>query len=133
MEFSRQGRRILDAQVIYHKLEPRDLAAAYRKYCGKELENSHTSEVDVQAAAEILECQLDAHPELPRDVTGLHGFCNPEEANWIDPEGKFVWSEGEVSLGFGRYKGQSLKEVVTIDTEYLQWIASGDFSTETKK
>jgi len=133
VDFSRQGRRIVDAQVIYHKLEPRDLAAAYRKYCGKELENSHTSEVDVRASVEILECQLDAHPELPRDVTGLHGFCSPEEENWIDAEGKFVWSEGEAILGFGRYKGQALKEAATVDSEYLQWIASGDFSAETKE
>lgn len=133
MAFSRQGRRIVDTQILYHKLEPRDLAAAYRKYCGKELENSHTSEVDVRAAVEILECQLNAHPELPRDVPGLHGFCNPEEADWIDPEGKIVWSEGEAILGFGRYKGKSLKELAAIDTEYLQWIASGDFSTETRE
>ena len=133
VEFSRQGRRIVDAQIIYHKLEPRDLPAAYRKYCGKELENSHASDVDARAVVEILECQLSVHPELPRDVTGLHAFCNPEEANWIDPEGKFVWSSGEAVLGFGRYKGKLLKEVATIDTEYLNWIASGDFSRETKE
>lgn len=133
VEFSRQGRCILDTQVIYHKLEPRDLAAAYRKYCGKELKASHTSEADVRAAVEILECQLDMQTELPRDVTGLHSFCNPEVANWIEPEGKFVWAEGEAILGFGRYKGKPLKEVATIDSEYLQWIASGDFSAGTKE
>jgi len=37
VEFSRQGRHLVDSQVIYHQQDPRDLAAAYRKYCGKEL------------------------------------------------------------------------------------------------
>lgn len=133
VEFSCQGRRILDAQVIYHKLEPRNLAAAYRKYCSKELENGHTSEVDVRAAAEVLECQLDVHPELPRDVAGLHDFCNPEELNWIDTDGKFVWSDGEAVLDFGRYKGKSLKDVASIDPDYLHWVATGDFSTQVRE
>lgn len=133
VEFLRRGRRILDTQVIYHKLDPRDLTAAYRKYCGKQLESGHTSEVDVRAAAEVLECQLDMHPELPRDIVGLHDFCNPGEANWIDAEGKFVWSEGEAILDFGQYKSKSLKEVASIDPDYLRWIASGDFSTQVRE
>jgi len=132
VEFSRQGCCILDAQVIYHKLEPRDLASAYRKYCGKELENSHTSEADVRAAAEVLECQLDMHPELPRDVARLHDFCNPEETDWIDTEGKIIWSEGEAIVSFGQYKGKSLKEIRSIDSEYLRWMGSADFSAEVK-
>lgn len=133
VEFSRQGRRILDTLVIYHKLEPRDLTAAYRKYCGKDLGNSHTSEVDVRAAAEVLDCQLDMYSDLPRDLDGLHNFCNPEEVNWIDTDGKFVWSDGEAVLDFGRYKGKSLKEVASIDPDYLQWVATGDFSTQVRE
>ena len=132
VEFSRQGCCILDAQVIYHKLEPRDLASAYRKYCGKELENSHTSEADVRAAAEVLECQLDMHPELPRDVARLHDFCNPEETDWIDTKGKIIWSEGEAIVSFGQYKGKSLKEIRSIDSEYLRWMGNADFSAEVK-
>ena len=134
VEFSRRGRRIVDALVIYHKLDPRDLAAAYRKYCGRQLETGHTSKGDIRATAEILEGQLEMHPELPRDVGGLHEFCcDPEEESWIDAEGKFVWAEGEAILGFGQYKGKSLKEVASIDSRYIQWIASADFSTEVKE
>jgi len=133
IEFSRRGRHILDAQVIYHKLDPRDLAAAYRKYCGKQLEGRHTSEGDVRAAIEVLEGQLDMHPELPRDAAGLHDFCNPEEADWIDSEGKFVWSEGEAVIAFGQHKGRSLKEIASTEPGYLQWVASADFSAEVRE
>ena len=134
VEFSRKGRRILDTMVIYHRLDPRNLAAAYSKYCGKHLVNGHTSEIDVRATAEILEGQLDMHPELPRDVAGLHEFCcDPAEESWIDTEGKFVWAEGGATFSFGKYRGKSLKEVASIDPEYLQWVASADFSVEAKE
>ena len=128
--FSRQRRQIIDAQVIYHKLEPRDLTAAYRKYCGKQLENAHTSGGDVRASADVLDAQLVSHPELPRDVGGLHEFCNPIPANAVDAEGKFLWSEGEVVFNFGKYKGKQLKVIAAEDPEYLNWVASSDFSPE---
>ena len=133
VEFSRQGRRILDAMVIYHKLEPRDLTAAYKKYCGKELAGNHASKADVQAAVEVLAAQLDMYSELPRDIAGIHEYCYPEESNWLDAEGKFIWLEGEARLGFGRqYKGKSLKEIARIDPGYIRWIANADFSAEVR-
>ena len=132
VEFSSEGRFILDALVIYHKLEPRDLFAACRKYCGKELEGAHGSGVDVKAASEVLDCQLEQHPDLPREVAELDAFCNPRDPNWIDSEGKFVWCEGEAALNFGQYKGRLLRQVVDDDPEYIQWVASADFSTEVK-
>jgi len=78
------------------------------------------------------ECQLDMHPELPRDVARLHDFCNPEETDWIDTEGKIIWSEGEAIVSVGQYKGKSLKEIRSIDSEYLRWMGSADFSAEVK-
>ena len=133
VEFTRRGRRLLDSQILYHQLEPRDLQAAYLKYCGKELEDAHTAEEDARAAAEILEGQLEMHPELPRDVDKLHAMCNPREANCIDAEGKFIWSGGEAICTFGRFKGWSLKQMATDDPEYLEWIANADFSTEVQE
>ena len=133
VEFSRPGRRILDALEIFHKLEPRDLSAAYRKYCGKELASAHTSSADVKAAAEVLDAQLERHPDLPREVAKLDEFCNPRDPNWIDSEGKFVWREGEASLNFGQYKGKLLRQVVDIDPEYIQWFARADFTSEVKE
>jgi len=133
VEFSTQDHRVLDAQVIYHSREPRDLAAAYRKYCAKELQEAHTSMGDVRAAYEILDAQLHHYPDLPRDVAGLHEFCNPREPNWIDAEGRFVWVEEEAAFGFGQYKGKLLKEIANLDSDYLNWISGTDFPDEVKK
>jgi len=132
--FTLKGRRIIDTLVIFHKFDPRDLPAAYAKYCGKHLENSHASEIDVRAAAEILDGQLAMHQDLPREIDRLHDICNPKEPNWIDCDGKFVWSEGHAVFNFGKHRGMSLKEIATENPGYLQWIAGvGDFSIEVKE
>jgi len=133
VEFSRQGRCLVDSQILYHQFEPRDLQAAYFKYCGKQLEKVHTAEGDVGATSEILDSQIAMYPELPRDVNGLHSVCNPIRADCVDAEGKFIWSEGEPTCTFGRYRGWSLKDIATNDPEYLQWMASSDFSLEVQE
>jgi DNA polymerase-3 subunit epsilon len=133
IEFSLQGRRIVDVLEIYHKVDPRDLAAAYSKYCGKQLEDGHTSMGDVRAAAEILERQLEAHPELPNDVSGLHAFCSPDEADWVDDEGKLIWAEGEATLNFGRSRGRTLREMAAVDPDYLAWIVDADFPAQLRE
>ena len=38
VEFSRKDHQLVDSMVIFHMKEPRDLEAAYLKYCGRELE-----------------------------------------------------------------------------------------------
>ena len=134
IEFSRSGRRIIDTQVIFHKLNPRNLEAAYLKYCGKKLENSHTSDADARASAEVLDAQLESHDELPHDIESLHQFCcYPDEANWVDQDGKLIWVNGEVAINFGKkYRSRSLKEVAEIEPDYLEWMLREEFSDEVK-
>jgi DNA polymerase-3 subunit epsilon len=132
LEFSRRGRRIVDAQILFHMLEPRDLSAAYRKYCGKDLGNAHSSEGDVEASLEVLSGMLQVHPELPRTVEGLNALCNSEQSNWIDAQGKFVWSAEGPVLGFGKYKGVSLRKLVETDPGYLEWMVKSDFADDTR-
>ena len=64
---SLDGRRVLDAQVIYHKMERRTLAAAYQFYCGKPLPDAHRAEPDARASLEVFLAQLDkyAEPRIP--------------------------------------------------------------------
>jgi len=121
--FSRKNRHIIDSQHIYHKMEPRDLQSAYRRYCGRSLENCHRAVVDVKAAVEILDSQIEAHPELPKDTAGLHAFCfRTGEENWLDSNGKLVIADGEVLLNFGKYNKKQLKIVVREDPDYLKWL-----------
>ena len=133
VEFSRQGRYLIDSQVIYHQRDPRDLPAAYKKYCGKEMDNAHNAEEDAKAAAEVLDGQLETHRDLPRDVVGLCALCYKVEENIVDAEGKFIWVEGEAVCNFGRHKGRLLREIAVDNPDFLEWIARKDFSPEVKE
>ncbi len=135
VNFTRGNRSIIDAQVIYHKLEQRTLEAAYRKYCGKELSGSHSSVADVRATVEILDTQIASYAELPEDVCGLHEFCcGPGESNWVDTTGKFMTVGDEITFNFGKHTGERLKDVVKTDPDYLDWILhKSDFSLEVQE
>lgn len=81
---SLEGRRVIDAKLIFNATEtgwdrflmgPRDLTAAVRHFCGRDLEGAHSAGADAEATIDVLMAQLERHPELPRDVAGLHEFC----------------------------------------------------------
>jgi DNA polymerase-3 subunit epsilon len=132
VEFSREGRRVIDTMAIYHTMEPRDLTAAYARYCGKELERPHAAEDDARAAAEILDAQLSQYPDLPRTAAALHRFCNPDQDTWIDPDGRLALTDGEVTINFGQHKGESLREVAELEPDYLKWVLDQDFSAQVR-
>jgi DNA polymerase-3 subunit epsilon len=91
------GRRHqVDVKVLFNVCEttwdrflmgPRNLGAAVRHYCGRELEGAHSAEADTQATIDVLLAQLARHPQLPRDVPGLSEFCsrNSEKNRDEDP------------------------------------------------
>ena len=133
VEFSRKGQRLVDSLVIYHQRDPRNLEAAYQKYCSREMGNAHRAEEDAKASAEVLDGQLEMYQDLPRDVAGLCVLCYKVEENFIDAEGKFIWSEGEAVCNFGKHKGQLLREIAADYPDYLEWITRGDFSFEVKE
>lgn len=79
--FDFTAKKILDAKILYHKMEardmfaPRNLTAAYKLYCSKEHRAAHTGAGDVRATVEILEKQFEKYPEF-RDwdyLADLHG------------------------------------------------------------
>lgn len=134
IEFSRKSRQVVDSQVLYHLKEPRDLNAAYLKYCGKKMLQNHTAEGDATAAAEILDGQLGLHADLPKDVEGLCKLCYAIREDYVDSEGKFTWFEGEAVCNFGKkHYGEKLKDIAIEAPEYLEWIMGADFSPEMKR
>ena len=134
VEFARKDRQLVDSQVLFHLLEPRDLKAAYSRYCGRALEVEHTAQGDATAAAEILDGQLEMHPELPRTVAGLGAVCYSTHENYVDHDGKFIWSDGEAVCNFGKkHYGRKLRDIVADAPDYLEWIASADFTPEVKE
>jgi DNA polymerase-3 subunit epsilon len=133
-------RAVVDAQVIFHRMEPRHLAAAYRYYCGKELRDPHTAAADVEACLEVLDAQLAAYPDLPRTPKEIYARFTVRDnaavdpAAAVDPSGRFVWEGDEVVFTFGPegIKGRPLREVAVRDRGFLQWILRKDFSPEVK-
>lgn len=123
----------IDVQNIYHKLEKRTLAAAYKFYCGRDLENAHSALVDTQATYEVLQAQLDHYPnDLQNDVDFLAEFSRMNRN--IDFAGRFVYDEsGKELINFGKYKGKAIKDVLSRDPGYYSWIMQGDFTLNTKQ
>jgi DNA polymerase-3 subunit epsilon len=125
-------RKFVDVQTIFHKMEQRTLAAAYKFYCGKDLENAHSAEADTVATYEILKAQLDRYPELQNDVSYLSQYSS--YSNNVDFAGRMVYNEKkEEVINFGKYKGQLVTEVLRNDPSYYSWIINGDFTLNTKK
>ncbi len=136
-EFARVGMvlqsstaQVVDAFTIFQRKEPRDLATAYRFYCGKVLDRAHSAEADASAALDILLAQVQRYDDLARDAAGLHKFCHAKKPDWLDPAGKIVWRNDHAVLSFGKHKNRPLEQLASEDPDYLKWIATADFSQE---
>jgi DNA polymerase-3 subunit epsilon len=138
-EFLRAGvdidlnkRKFIDVQTIFHKMEQRNLIAAYKFYCGKELTEAHSAEGDARATYEILMSQLDRYPELENDVGALSKFSSFNQN--VDFAGRMIYNEsGDEVINFGKYKGLLVKDVLKKDLGYYGWIMQGDFPLNTKQ
>lgn len=125
--------KVIDAQVIFHKMEQRTLAAAYKFYCGQEHEDAHDAMGDVKVTLAVLNAQVAKYKELPQNVAGLHEFTNVKDDRYVTPDRKFFWRHGQAAIGFGKYKGKSVKWIFENDPDYLNWMKGGDFAEETKE
>ena len=152
--------RLIDVQTIYHKMERRNLAAAYKFYCGRKMEEdftAHRADEDTEATYRVLQGQLEMYtserqeePErvLQNDMQFLADFSKTN--NNIDFAGRIVWGELKDNKGqpildkegkpviteifnFGKYKGMSVAQVLRIDPGYYSWILAGDFTYNTKQ
>lgn len=124
---------MVDVQNIYHTMEPRNLRAAYRFYCGgQDFDNAHTAEADTIATYEVLKGQLDKYPEqLKNDVKHLSSFVTKR---YVDFAGQLIYNDaGDAVVNFGKHKGRTAKEVFKTDRSYFSWIAGGSFSLDTKR
>lgn len=129
--FRVDGRRIIDAQRIFHRNEPRDLTAALAYYCDSEHSGAHGAMADVDATIRVLQGQLERYPDLPHDMTELDLYCNPRDRDWIDRMGRLKWVNGEVTLNFGRKKGTALKTMIEQDPNFIKWMLRSDFPRDT--
>ena len=152
--------RLIDAQTIFHKMERRNLAAAYKFYCGRKMEDdftAHKADEDTEATYRVLQAQLDmyapgkqeeAERQLNNNMDELATFSKVNDN--VDFAGRIVWKEMKDAQGntlldadgnprkqevfnFGKYKGWSVTEVIHRDPGYFSWVMGGDFTYNTKQ
>jgi len=139
--------RLIDACTIFKKMEQRNLAAAYKFYCGRKMEDdfeAHRADQDTEATYRVLMGELDKYapganedPEkvLENDIQALADFSKQNDN--VDFAGRIVWAEvkGQRTevFNFGKHKGVPVAEVLRFDPGYYSWILGGDFTYNTKQ
>ena len=152
--------RLIDVQTIFHKMERRNLAAAYKFYTGHKMEDdfqAHLADQDTEATYRVLQGQLDMYAPgrqeeadrvLQNDIDFLADFSKMNDN--VDFAGRIVWkqltdnsgnpltdSEGKPVkkeyFNFGKYKGHAVTDVLHRDPGYYSWMISGDFTNNTKQ
>lgn len=124
--FSIQSRRLIDAQVIFHREEPRNLSAAARFYLSREHEEAHTALGDIRTTAAVLSAQLQKYSDLPRTLDGLHTYCDEVSPFLTELDRWFNHRDGELVFRRGKHKGEPLAQVAATAPDYLQWMLGAD-------
>jgi DNA polymerase III subunit epsilon len=130
VEFEMKGRRLVDVQHIFHKMEQRTLTAAYKFYCNKNLDGAHCAEIDASATCEILIAQLERYPDLGNTVESIFKIIGEE--NIVDFARRFIMDNGVEVFNFGKYKGRAVADVLKSEPQYYDWMMKGDFPQHTK-
>ncbi|MCR5570663.1 MAG: 3'-5' exonuclease [Bacteroidales bacterium] len=134
VDLNLHDKKMVDVQNIYHVMEPRNLKAAYRFYCGgAEFDNAHTAEADTVATLAVLKGQLDMYPDkLKNDVDFLAAFSG--RSRNVDYAGRLVLNEkDEPVISFGKHKGKTARDVYFSEPSYFAWIEQGEFTLDTKR
>ena len=152
VNFDYRSARLIDVQNIFHKMERRNLAAAYKLYCGRNMEDdfrAHRADEDTEATYRVLQGQLDyysaanqedAARQLQNDVDALSAFSKMGDN--VDLAGTIVWKEvkdaaGNVQLtevfNIDKHRGKPVSEVLKHDPSYYTWVMSADFTNDTRQ
>ncbi|MGM9774653.1 MAG: exonuclease domain-containing protein [Candidatus Egerieousia sp.] len=133
IQFDFGKKRLIDVQNIFHKMEQRNLIAAYKFYCKKDLLQAHSAEADTMATYEVLEAQLDKYADtLENDVQKLADFSS--RSKFVDYAGRIVYNDkNQAVFNFGKHKGRLVTEVLKSEPSYYSWILNGDFTLNTKR
>jgi len=131
VEFDIENRKFVDVMRIFHTMEPRNLAAAFKFYCNKELDNAHSAKYDTLATFDILKAQLNRYEDLDNTVDGLDKLSGT--SNLADLAGRIIFNDkGEETFNFGKHKGKLVREVFKKEPSYYDWMVQNDFPANTK-
>ncbi len=144
-DFDLRGRRFIDVQNIFHKMEPRTLSAAHKFYCKEEITNAHQAEADTRATYNVLKGQLDQYiginyedkksgqiTKIENDVKTLSAFTSDNRN--VDLAGQIVFNDNDEEVfNFGKHKGVQVKTIFKQEPAYYDWMMKSDFPEYTKK
>jgi DNA polymerase-3 subunit epsilon len=144
IDFDLENRNLLDAQKIFFMMEKRNLTAAYKFYCGRNLENAHSAEADTLATLDVFQAQVERYQgEEMEDLQGnkvgifqndmkkIHEMVNEK---MVDLAGRFVFnSQGQEIFNFGKHKGKTIDQALKEEPGYYDWMMKGDFPLDTKR
>ncbi|MEN9745436.1 MAG: hypothetical protein RL640_1274 [Bacteroidota bacterium] len=131
LEFETNDKRFLDVQKIYHLMEPRNLSAAFKFYCNKDLENAHSAEADVTATWEVFLAQLGKYDSLGNSVDSVLKVIGEDVI--IDFPRRMIMENGREIFNFGKHKGKTVEEVLRNEPSYYDWMMKNDFALHTKQ
>jgi len=145
VDFDLKGRRFVDIQNIFHRMEPRNLIAAYKFYCDKDLTNAHSAEADTTATYEILKAQLDRY--LDKEIKDKKGVVSKPVVNDIRALSEFSYMTRNADLighiifdeknneifNFGKHKGKLVTDILRNEPSYYDWMMKSEFPLSTKK
>lgn len=142
--FDIKNRRLIDVQRIFHLMEPRTLAAAYKFYCSKTLENAHSAEADTLATMEVLCAQVEKYEgvtlkddagneyePVKNDMDELHKLTSNSLVDFA--QRMALNKNGEVVFNFGKNAGRKVEEVLTREPQYYDWMMNSEFPLDTKR
>ncbi|MEP0367251.1 MAG: 3'-5' exonuclease [Cyclobacteriaceae bacterium] len=144
IEFDISNKKLVDAQKVFHMMEKRNLTAAYKFYCGKDLINAHSALADTQATYEVLLAQVEKYEGqemtdlrgekmgvMTNDMAAIHKMTN---GKLVDLAGRMTYdADGKEVFNFGKHRGKPVSEVLKNEPSFYDWMMKGDFPLDTKR
>lgn len=144
IDFDFSKRKVVDAQKIFFLMEKRNLKAAYKFYCNKELDGAHSAEADTRATYEVLKKQVERYEgsevedqlgnrvgSIENNISTLHQLTMTK---MVDLAGRMVYNKNDVEVfNFGKHKGKPVMQVLQKEPSYYDWMMKGDFPLDTKR
>jgi len=143
IEFDIDKRKIVDAQKIFHLMEKRNLTAAYKFYCGEDLENAHSALADTKATMDVLISQIERYEgQEVRDSLGaklgqiendMSSIDRLSQNRMVDLAGRMIYKNDTEVFNFGKHRGKPVAEVLRNEPSFYDWMMKGDFPLDTKR
>lgn len=130
MEDVFDGKPIVDPYKLWLKLEPRTLSDAARVFLGRDIEDAHSAEADINATVDVVYAMKEKHGLQGASWDDLSDIAFPDRKNWIGPSNHFQYVDGEPTVMFGKHTGVKLRH---LDTGYAKWVFGQAFPPHVKQ